>query len=50
MCEQWVKFRTRQINELRRLLAEYGEVAGPSRAVLDKALPEILSRLSPSPC
>jgi len=46
MREQLVKFRTMQINGLRGLLAEYGEVMGKSRAALDKALPEVLGRLS----
>jgi transposase len=46
MQAQLVKFRTMQINGLRGLLAEYGEVTGKGRASLDKALPEILGRLS----
>lgn len=37
--EQLVKFRTMQINELRGLLAEYGEVPA-------KAIPEILTRVA----
>jgi transposase len=46
MREQLVKFRTMQINGLRGLLAEYGEVMRQGRAGLEKALPEILARLS----
>jgi transposase len=46
MRGQLVKFRTMQINGLRGLLAEYGEVAGQGRANLSKALPELLCRLS----
>ena len=46
MREQLVKFRTMQINGLRGLLAEYGEIAGQGRASLTKALPELLGRLS----
>lgn len=46
MREQLVKFRTMQINGLRGLLAEYGEVAGQGRTSLAKKLPELLSRLS----
>lgn len=44
--EQLVKFRTMQINCLRGLLAEYGEVSGKGRASLDKAIPEILARVA----
>lgn len=46
MRSQLVKFRTMQINGLRGLLAEYGEVAGQGRANLTKVMPEILDRLS----
>ncbi|MDL2284563.1 IS110 family transposase [Oxalobacter sp. OttesenSCG-928-P03] len=46
MREQLVKFRTMQINGLRGLLAEYGEVMGTTRAGLSKAMPAILARLS----
>lgn len=46
MRQQSVKFRTMQMNSLRGLLAEYGEVMGKSRAALDKAIPEILARLA----
>ena len=46
MREQLVKFRTMQSNGLRGLLTEYGEVMGKSRVALDKALPEVLARLS----
>jgi len=45
MREQLVKFRTAQINGLRGLLAEYGEVMPVGRAGLRKALPEVLGRL-----
>ncbi|MGF6439788.1 transposase [Paraburkholderia youngii] len=46
MRQQLVKFRTMQINSLRGLLAEYGEVMGRSREVLDKAIPGVLAKLS----
>lgn len=46
MREQLVKFRTMQINGLRGLLAEYGEVMGTGRMSLNKAMPAVLSRLS----
>lgn len=46
MRQQLVKFRTMQSNGLRGLLTEYGEVMGKSRAALDKAMPEVLARLS----
>jgi transposase len=46
MREQLVKFRTMQINGLRGLLTEYGEVAAKGRASLDKAIPEILARVA----
>ncbi|MFM0212073.1 IS110 family transposase [Paraburkholderia sediminicola] len=46
MRQQLVKFRTMQINSLRGLLTEYGEVMGKSREALDKAIPGILAKLS----
>ncbi|CAG4927326.1 IS110 family RNA-guided transposase [Paraburkholderia gardini] len=46
MRQQLVKFRTMQINSLRGLLTEYGEVMARSRAALDKAIPGVLARLS----
>lgn len=46
MRQQLIKFRTMQTNGLRGLVAEYGEVMAQSRAALDKALPEILERLT----
>lgn len=46
MREQLVKFRTMQINGLRGLLAEYGEVVGQGRASLAEKLPGLLGRLS----
>ena len=46
MREQLVKFRTMQSNGLRGLLTEYGQVMGKSRAALDKAMPDVLGRLS----
>jgi len=46
MRQQLVKFRTMQINSLRGLLTEPGEVMGESRAALDKAIPGVLARVS----
>ncbi|GAB1719360.1 MAG: putative family 20 transposase [Nitrosospira sp.] len=46
MREQLVKFRTMQINGLRGLLTEYGEVTAKGRASLDKAIPEIFARVA----
>jgi transposase len=46
MRQQKLKFRTMQINSLRGLLTEYGEVMGKSRAALDKAIPHVLARLA----
>lgn len=46
MREQLVKFRTMQVNGLRGLLTEYGEVMSKGRAALDQAIPTVLSRLS----
>ena len=46
MREQLVKFRTMQINGLRGLLTEYGEVMGKGRAALDKAIPQVPGRVA----
>ncbi|MBB3262215.1 transposase [Paraburkholderia sp. WP4_3_2] len=46
MREQLVKMRTMQINALRGLMTEYGEVMGRSRAVLEREMPGTLHRLS----
>lgn len=46
MRQQLVKFRTMQINSLRGLLTEYGEVMGVGRAALDKSIVGVLERLS----
>jgi len=46
MREQLVKFRTMQLNGLRGLLTEYGEFMGKGRATLDRAMPEVLPRVS----
>jgi transposase len=46
MRQQKLKVRTMQINSLRGLLTEYGEVMGKSRAALDKAIPHVLARLA----
>jgi len=46
MRQQLVKFRTMQINSLRGLLTEYGEVMARSRTALDKAVLGVLERLS----
>jgi transposase len=46
MREQQVKFRTAQMNGLRGLIAEYGEVIGRGRAALDRTMPDILERLA----
>ncbi|OXC75429.1 Mobile element protein [Caballeronia sordidicola] len=45
MRQQLVKFRTMQINSLRGLLTEYGEVMAQGRAALDKAIPGVLERM-----
>ena len=45
MRQQLIKFRTMQMNGLRGLLTEYGEVMAKSRAALDKAMPDVLERL-----
>ncbi|KWB94359.1 IS110 family transposase, partial [Burkholderia ubonensis] len=44
--EQLVKFRTMQINGLRGLLTEYGEVMPKGRAALDREIPGVLGRVS----
>ena len=41
-----MKFRTMQINGLRGLLSEYGEVMGKGRAALDKEIPAALDRIA----
>ena len=46
MRQQLVKFRTAQINGLRGLLAEYGEVMPKGRAGLKRDLPGALGRVS----
>jgi transposase len=46
MRQQRVKVRTMQINHLRGLLTEYGEVMGTGRAALDQALPIALDKLA----
>ncbi|VVE84487.1 IS110 family RNA-guided transposase [Pandoraea sputorum] len=46
MREQLVKFRTMQINGLRGLLTEYGEVMSRGRAKLDGEIPTVLGRLA----
>jgi len=46
MCRLLVNFRTLQINSLRGLLTEYGEVMGRGRAALDKVIPAVLAKIS----
>jgi transposase len=46
MREQLVKFRTAQINGLRGLLTEYGEVMPQGRAGIKRDIPGVLGRLS----
>ncbi|KVR74810.1 IS110 family transposase [Burkholderia ubonensis] len=46
MREQLVKFRTMQVNGLRGLLTEYGEVMSKGRAALDKEIPAALGRIA----
>lgn len=46
MRQQLVKFRTAQINGLRGLVAEYGEVMCVGRAMLNRSMPNVLARLS----
>jgi transposase len=44
--EQLVAFRTMQINGLRGMLTEYGEVMGMGRTAIAKAIPEVLARVA----
>lgn len=46
MRQQLVKFRTAQINAIRGLLAEYGEVMKRGRPAMNDGMPEILKRLA----
>lgn len=46
MREQLVKFRTAQINGLRGLLTEYGEVMPQGRAGIKRDIPSAMGRLS----
>ncbi|MGE8487495.1 MAG: IS110 family transposase [Paraburkholderia nemoris] len=46
MRQQLVRFRTMQINGLRGLLTEYGEVMAVGRAALNRAMAGVLARLS----
>ncbi|RQQ42976.1 IS110 family transposase [Burkholderia stagnalis] len=46
MREQLVKFRTMQINGLRGLLTEYGEVMSRGREKLNNEVPAVLGRLT----
>lgn len=46
MRQQLVKVRTMQINELRGLLTEYGEVFGQGRAPLARGIADALERLA----
>ena len=46
MRQQLVKFRTAQINGLRGLLTEYGEVMPQGRAGMRKAMPDALARVA----
>ena len=46
MRQQLVKFRTAQINGLRGLLAEYGEVMPLGKVGIKKEIAEVLQRLS----
>jgi transposase len=46
MRQQLVKFRTAQINGLRGLLTEYGEIMAKGKSSLTKGLAEALARLS----
>ena len=46
MRQQLVKFRTAQINGLRGLLMEYGEVMPRGRAGMRQAMPDALARVS----
>jgi transposase len=47
MRQELVKTRTMQINGLRGLVAEYGEVMGKSRRALEETLAQVLARLAP---
>ena len=46
MRSQLVKFRTMQINSLRGLICEYGEVMGVGRKPLNDGMPGVLARLA----
>jgi transposase len=46
MRQQLVNFRTMQSNGLRGLLMEYGEVMAVGRAALDRAMSDVMTRLS----
>lgn len=46
MRQQLVKFRTMQINNLRGLLTEYGEVMSKGREKLNKEIPAALERIA----
>ncbi|MDE1182233.1 IS110 family transposase [Paraburkholderia sp.] len=45
MRQQLIRFRTMQINGLRGLLTEYGEVMAVGRAALNRAMADVLARL-----
>jgi transposase len=44
--QQLVEFRTMQINGLRGMLAEFGEVMGRKRAGIVRAIPDVLARVA----
>jgi transposase len=46
MRQQLIKFRTMQINNLRGLLTEYGEVMSKGRVKLDKEIPQVLEHVA----
>jgi transposase len=46
MRQQLIKFRTMQINNLRGLLTEYGEVMSKGRNKLNKEIPVVLERIA----
>jgi transposase len=46
MRAQLVKFRTMQVNGLRGMLAEYGEIMSKGRAKLDSEIPAVLHRIT----
>jgi transposase len=46
MRQQLIKFRTMQINNLRGLLTEYGEVMSKGRSKMDKEIPAVLERIA----